>query len=414
LLGIQREHVERIRSILHGGTSLKEAANRIGENQNVLIRLVKSGILPTAFRAGTEGHAAHILKIADVDELIDRLTDGVPQVAAPPGSLMSLRRIVSATSMQHIEIIGLILRGKLRPAARLAGGPPISGLYFHYNEAHAAYLSATRTALTSEAAASEIGITSEGFRALLEGNYIKGECRVESKRRFVAISRDELDRFKAKYATATEFQKILGTNATRACTRLVQLGLQPAITRDKCRKLFFYRNDVEALLSRLSKVPTSNEIRGSFWLRLRHASERMKSPVRIPARHGQSNRIEFASGITNVRLAILFYSATATIRIGFIIKNGAQRALRVFLNGQINSISRDVGTRFRLLPRNKSQEPYILADCPAESLFDQTTWPEIHNWVLEVFPRLLKALKTRLEGFRYRREPIASIIAKRC
>jgi Domain of unknown function (DUF4268) len=411
-LGIQREHVERIRSILHDGASLKEAATRIGENPEALYRLIRCGILPTAFRAGTEGHAAHILKEADVDELIDRLTDGVPQVAAPPGSLMSLRGIVRTTKMEHAEIIRLILAGKLKPAARLAGAPPISGLYFHFNEVYAAYLSETRTALTSEAAASEIKLHSEEFRKLLQGNYIKGESRVESKRRFVAISRVELDRFKAKYAAAPEFAQILGTKATRASTRLVQLGLQPAIARDKCRKLFFYREDVEALLSRLTTIPTSNEIRGSFWLGLHNTCERIKSPLRIHARHGRTTRIQFASGVTHVRLVIMFSYGAANIRVGFLIKNGAQPALRIFLKNEIDSISRDVGTRFKPMPRSRNQESLILAGCPRGKLFDQATWPEIYDWVLEVFPKLLQAVKMRLKVFRYRREPVARMIAK--
>jgi len=193
--------------------------------------------------------------------------------------------------------------------------------------------------------------------------------------------------------------------------RLMQLGLQPAISRDKCRKLFFYREDIEALLSRLTTIPNGIEIRGSFWLGLRSTCERLKSPLRIHA-SGRTTRIEFASGITNVRMAILFCSIAATIRVGFLIKNRAQQALCSFLKSQIDSISREVGTRFKLMPQNKNQEPLILADCPHGKLFDQTTWPEIYNWVLEVFPKLLQAVKIRLEGFRYRREPVASIIAK--
>ena len=67
----------------------------------------------------------------------------------------------------------------------------ISGLYFHCNEAHAAYLSETRTALTSEAAASEIGIhhgdSAHWFRAITSKR-----SRVASKCRVVAISRVEL------------------------------------------------------------------------------------------------------------------------------------------------------------------------------------------------------------------------------
>jgi hypothetical protein len=162
----------------------------------------------------------------------------------------------------------------------------------------------------------------------------------------------------------------------------------------------------------LTTIPTSDEIRGSFWLGLRNTCERTKSPLRIHAGHN-ARRIEFGSGITSVRLAILLSSESAKIRVGFVIKNGAQRTLRLYIHSQIGSISRDVGTRFKLVSRNKNQEPWILADCPHGKLSDQTTWPEIHNWVLEVFPKLLQAVKTRLEGFRYRREPVASIIAKR-
>ncbi|QOG19129.1 hypothetical protein FOM02_19035 [Bradyrhizobium sp. SEMIA] len=396
LLGIRREHVERVRSILQDASSLKEAAIRIGESQNALIRVVHGGLLPIAFRAGTEGHGAHILKKADVDKLIARLNQGVPQVAVPPADLMSLARVARATSMQHAEIIRLVLATKLRPAARLVGAPPISGLYFHYREVRSAYLAETRTALTSESAAKEVGVSSEGFRDLLQGEYIKGESRVESKRRFVAISRSELDRFKLKYAAASEFSEILATNATRACTRLVQLGLQPAITRDKCRKYFFYRKDVEALLSRLSTIPTSEEIRASFWLGLHKKCQCAKSRLCIPARNGGPVRIELASGIPNVRLAILFSFTTSKIRVGFCFSKGTQQGLRVVLKSQIHRISRDVGIQF--VPRTKDQNLIILADCPRGKLFDRTTWPEIYDWILEICPKLLKAMHSRLKG----------------
>lgn len=250
-LGIQRVHIEQVRSLLHGGSTVAEAARRIGERQEILIRLVRCGILATALRAETVGRNIYVLKKADLDELIDHLTEGVPQVTAAPEGLMPMGRIVIRTCMPRTEIIRLVLARKLRPAARLAGAPPISGLYFHCNEVHAAYLSEAQTALTLNAAATEIGIHHGGFRDLLRGNYIKSERRVGSKCRVVAISRDELDRFKARYAAGTEFAQILGTNAPNTSTRLIQLGLQPAISRDKCRKLFFYRKDVEALLSRL-------------------------------------------------------------------------------------------------------------------------------------------------------------------
>jgi len=251
-LGVQRVHVEQIRSLLHGASTVAEAGRRIGESQEILIRLVKCGILATAFRASTVGHNSYLLKKADLDELIHRLTDGVPKVAVVPEGLKSLGRIVSRTNMPQTEIIGLILAGKLRPAARLAHAPPISGLYFHCDEAHAAYLSEARTALTLQAAATEIGIHHNGLRDLLRANYIKSERRVNSKCRVVAIGRAELDRFKANYAAGTEFAQILGTCASEASTRLIQLGLQPAISRDRCRKLFFYRKDIKALLSRLA------------------------------------------------------------------------------------------------------------------------------------------------------------------
>src|SRR5260370_32779535 len=109
----------------------KEAGIRLGESQRALIRLMEGGLLPTAFRAGTEGLNAHILKKADIDELIAHLNQGVPQVTVPPSDSMSLASVVRATCIPHVEIISLVLATRLRPAAILVGAPPISGLYFH-------------------------------------------------------------------------------------------------------------------------------------------------------------------------------------------------------------------------------------------------------------------------------------------
>jgi hypothetical protein len=400
LLGIRREHVEKVRSILQEGTSLKEAAIRIGESQRALIRLMQGGLLPTAFRAGTEGLNAHILKKADIDELIAHLNQGVPQVTVPPSDSMSLASVVRATCIPHVEIISLVLATRLRPAARLVGAPPISGLYFHYGEVRAAYLSGTRTALTFEEAAKEIGVNSKGFGDLLRGEYIKRETRV-TRRGSAVISRLELDRFKSKYATASEFSEILATSATRAYTRLVQLGLQPAIKQDKCRKLFFYRKEVEALFSRLTTIPTNEEVRASFWLGLYNECQRVKSSLCIPARHGGPKSIEFASGIPHVKLLIFFSFTTSTIRVGLCFRKGAQQALRLFLKAEAHRIWRDIGLQSGPIPlprKTKSPHQLILADCPRGKLFDRTTWPEIYDWVLEILPKLLQAMQSRLKG----------------
>jgi hypothetical protein len=400
LLGIRREHVEKVRSILQEGTSLKEAAIRIGESQRALIRLMQGGLLPTAFRAGTEGHNAHILKKADVDELLARLNQGVPHVTVPPNDSMPLASVVRATRIPHVEIISLVLATRLRPAARLVGAPPVSGLYFHEGEVRAAYLAGTRTAFTFEEAAKEIGVNSKGFGDLLRGEYIKREIRVTT-RGLAVISRLELDRFKSKYAAASEFAEILATSATRAYTRLVQLGLQPAIKRDKCRKLFFYRKDVEALLSRSTTIPTNEEVRASFWLGLYNECQRVKSPLCIPARHGGPRRIEFASGIPNVSLAISFSFTRSTIRVGLCFRRGTRQALRLFLKSHVHRISRDIGIQSTPSPlprKTKSPNQLILADCPRGRLFDRATWPEIYDWVLEIFPKILDAMQSRLKN----------------
>ena len=79
------------------------------------------------------------------------------------------------------------------------------------------------------------------------------------------------------------------------------------------------------------------------------------------------------------------------------MKNGAQQALRLFPKSQIHRISRDVGVQ--LNPRTKNRDLMILADCPRGKLFDRTTWPEIYDWVIEIFPKLLQAAKSRLKDF---------------
>jgi hypothetical protein len=47
----------------------------------------------------------------------------------------------------------------------------------------------------------------------------------------------------------------------------------------------------------------------------------------------------------------------------------------------------------------RQAHPMILTDCPREKLFDRTTWPEIYDWLLEIFPELLQAVQSRLKDF---------------
>jgi hypothetical protein len=95
--------------MLHGSTSLEEAARRIGENAHVLTQLIKSGILATAIRAGTKGYAAPILKTAAVDELIERLIDGVPLarlLGSPRSRLGPLENMPLSSAVLAIAKVG--------------------------------------------------------------------------------------------------------------------------------------------------------------------------------------------------------------------------------------------------------------------------------------------------------------------
>jgi hypothetical protein len=405
-LGIKREHVSVAHDLLTSGHSLKDTARHLRERRQILGQLISAGLLPTALRSGTARCGSHIIERSEVDALVDRLTQGVQEISSvAPGSTV-LRKLVPATNMKYSEILRLVLEGKLKPEGRLAGAAPLSGLVFNIKRTQAAYIADTRTALTQEAAAKELGIKFEELCSLIRGKHIEGEWRVESKRRYFAIAQSEIDRFKSEYATASEFAQDLQTSETRAWLRLIQLGLKPKISVNKRNRLFFSRVEVETRLAHFAKIPSSSDVRRQFWLGLSKTLN--DSSLRMPdwfLNSSNNCNLEFSSGVTDVTVGIFLDGKTGQVRVGLRVKPRATREFGSFIAMQVGKVSEECGVKLRIESSGTGRGRKFLGECPCGSLFDQAAWKSIYAWLRKAFLKLLPSFRNLLKDRRYLPRP---------
>jgi len=227
-------------------------------------------------------------------------------------------------------------------------------------------------------------------------------CPAASRRllRRKRMCRGHAERFKAKFVAATEYTDFFRTSAARAFTRLIQLGLRPAITRKECRKMFFRRAEVENALSQLDRPPTGEQIRQKFWAGLEESLRRLEIGNRAP--RVDYRRVVFSSGMSEVSFAVIFASDRERIRVGFTLNNNARPELRQFLRSQVASIAGEAMLPLKWMSRKKGGWQWVLAEYARGELFDQSIWPDIHGWVAEGLARLMPAVKKRLLDFRHR------------
>ncbi len=95
--------------------------------------------------------------------------------------------------------------------------------------------------LTVNQIAVRLGTKWETVRDLLR----LGKLRSERTNKGTFVDSEEVERFARTYVKGSEAAAMIGTHWKWAPAKLGQLGIEPVITRDECRSMFFLRADVE-------------------------------------------------------------------------------------------------------------------------------------------------------------------------
>lgn len=174
-----------------------------------LLELIVQGVIPVLFGSRDVANARHRIARADLESFIGRLGEGAVPVEQPTRLQVNLGHACLVASTNIVELVSLVLAGRLTWKGRLGGGARYTDLLVDAGEV----LNVLRqdrpppTHMTKF----DVGAEMRGMSHQLVGRMIRaGHLKVEKafcprvRRRIPLITRESFETFRGRYVTLTE------------------------------------------------------------------------------------------------------------------------------------------------------------------------------------------------------------------
>lgn len=223
---VRADRVRELRDRKESELLKQEAERLLCTGRDTLRELEQAGLLPVVPPA-ERVMAQRLYRKSDIEKLLADLEAKVPPGVRGPRQRRLLTLSGAARGQRAIgKLCCAILAGTLRPAAVHARAKGLKRLLVD-PEAVAAAFPAERQTLTVLEAASELGVADETARLWVRLGFFKTAFSKTPKVRGLQISRDDLQRFRAEYATAAVIAAETGIGSGRwAAERLGFLGVK--------------------------------------------------------------------------------------------------------------------------------------------------------------------------------------------
>lgn len=230
--------------------SPKAAAKLLGVSRQRLVRLVRGKRLGGWFSEGTRSVAA--VSRCSVDRLV---RDVIAHAARRPASDGAMRKFDDAVRLhvplsETVDFFDALRMGRIR-AALAAEDRGLRGLCVSADDLRRERANDGRSVhgLTIRQAAHRLGLKEEVVHGLVRRHLIRSAVGPGRHRRQNLISEIDIQRFKARYVSASQLAREFQTSPRSAVRCLERAGLRPVTgpTVDGSRQYFFARHSCQTL-----------------------------------------------------------------------------------------------------------------------------------------------------------------------
>lgn len=222
---------------------------RTGLDPRILDHLTERGYLPTLPVHERPAGTYYRYLRADVEALMSRLfRDAEP--APPTDRRMSLPEVHLRVRGTIVDLLALVLDGRLRWVGRLGDGDRYEHLMIDVEEVRALRQgrSERKGLFTAEVQERLRGLPAKSVNALAQLGFLtrSSEFCAGRMRSYRTITRESVEAFLADFVACGEIQAMTGVSAPQVARRLSAAGIAPAIERDRVRAIIYRRSEVAA------------------------------------------------------------------------------------------------------------------------------------------------------------------------
>ncbi|WP_442754277.1 TniQ family protein [Methylocystis sp. JAN1] len=234
---------------LKGHKTRQEIAGELGIAPHVAATLIEAGILPTIVPGKSDRENRlniWLLPETAAYDLLTELTPGDAPAGAPGADFIPIPLAARNVRAPLATILRLVIDGVLAVRAVDADAVGLTRLLVSRSDVRIATRRAKVPGLTMTEAAKAIGLHPEAMPKLIDDGFI------ESRRigRIRTVSREQVDAFKAAYATTAQLAGAFGLHEGRSLMGiLADAGVRPVCARPRFRQVIYRRADAEAALA---------------------------------------------------------------------------------------------------------------------------------------------------------------------
>lgn len=229
------------------GLFMTEIEPYLGAGRTQTKLLVDSGIVEPMFPKRPD--LDHLFRRRDLDLFLDRIfVDAVP-VEEPDEDMADVHKAVKRVCCSTIEIVHLVLDGKLSWVGRHTGVHGFAALLVRVSEIRSIMRGSMDGWLTAATIETTMRTSTKVVRSLIDRGYLRTEEIISPLNRCPVrvVRQTALDEFRQEYTTLFEAMETTGIHFREIKNRLTAIGVEPGIRREDVGAAFYRKSDLRRL-----------------------------------------------------------------------------------------------------------------------------------------------------------------------
>jgi hypothetical protein len=230
-----------------GAVSLKEAESYLNAGRVHTKLLLGHGFIRPFLGSAADLLKAILFTRADLDRFLADLLRHATPVDAVPAGMAGIAKAAKRSNCSAMEIVDLILHGKLTRVARRAVVAGYAAVLVDVNEVRGHVRGAAAEGMTGRQVMTELGTFHAVVRALIDEDDLPTTRVINPLNRTPVnlVSRADFDEFRRTYVSLSELARTRRVHPRPLRTELTRKGITPALDRENYHTDFYLRADFE-------------------------------------------------------------------------------------------------------------------------------------------------------------------------
>ena len=244
---VPRSALDKIQAMLQDEIYTRDAASYLGIARLRLKKLCDRRMIEV-ISLQAQGRSLDVLLRSNLDEFLDKLSRGAPDVEAPPEGAKTIVKAAKKSNLDYLELIQLILDGKIQVIARQRSLRGLLSLFVDLDDVLKLRQVAPNL-YTLKHAAKRFGQTYNAMQVLTREGAIPSIPNPSTRQPSRLVTLEDCQKFFQEYASVGELAARFGQSPNTLVRVLTLMDVEPLSTGSRS-SLFYARSSAEIALSK--------------------------------------------------------------------------------------------------------------------------------------------------------------------